>query len=350
MYPKKMRAAILTELNSALLITDQVEIPQIGPHQVLVKLRFSGICHSQLMEQRGKRGKDDFLPHLLGHEGSGIVVAIGSKITKVREGDKVLLTWIQSEGIDGPPPLYRWNGNTLNAGRVTTFNEFSLVSENRVVKQPLGIPEELVWLLGCAVPTGAGMVLNMAKPSSHHTVAIFGLGGVGLSALMAAEALGVKQIIAVDIHDEKLQMGRAFGATDLINAKYQNPTVEIYRMTEGSGVDFAFDASGTCAVIETAFKSVKKNGGKCIFASHPEAGHHIKLDPFDLICGKKIEGSWGGETKPDRDLIKYGEFYGAGKFPFEKLKPTKYRLAEINSALADLENGNVSRAYIDFLE
>ena len=344
----KMKAAILENTGMPLVLADDVGLPELQEHQVLVKVRYTGICQSQLMEIDGNRGPDPYLPHLLGHEACGEVIEIGKGIKKVSVGNKVVLTWIKSEGLDGPPPKYSWRGKTLNAGAITTFNEFAIVSENRLVPyDPNLIPDHYAWLLGCAMPTGAGMVLNTAKPGRDQTIAIFGLGGIGLSCLLGALVLGVQKIIAVDVNEGKLSIAKELGAQFCINASTQDPVETIKEYTGGLGVDYAFEASGISRVIEQAFESTRRSGGKCIFASHPKSGSKVCIDPFELICGKCLEGSWGGGTKPDRDFPTYSDMYCNGKLPLEKLNPSRYKFDDINEAIKDLKNGRVQRAFID---
>ena len=234
----------------------------------------------------------------------------------------------------------------INAGGVTTFNEFAVVSENRVVACDDAIPGSLAWLLGCALPTGAGMVLNAANPGPEQEVGVFGLGGVGLSALIGARVARVRNIFAVDIDDAKLAIAEDLGANHLVNSTRTDPLAYIREHTSGLGLDYTFEASGRTEVTEVAFAAVKRNGGRCLFASHPKAGSKIKIDPFELICGKSIEGSWGGDTKPDRDFRRYADYYSQGRLPLQKLGVREYSLDRVNEAMNDLKYGRVSRAYL----
>lgn len=340
-----MKAAILREVNKPLDI-ECIEFSTLQRGQVLVKLAYSGVCHSQLMEARGKRGEDKWLPHLLGHEGTGIVQDIGAGVTKVKKGDKVILGWIKGEGINASPASYTCNGIKINSGNVTTFNEYSVVSENRVVKLPEGIPMDIGVLFGCAIPTGAGIVMNEIIPRENSKIAIFGLGGIGFSALMATKLFHCSQIIVVDIEDTKLKMAKEFGATHTINASKENAVMKILELTNADGVDYSVESSGIAKVIEDAFKSVRNHGGLCVFASHPKNGDKVCLDPYDFICGKQIRGSWGGSSKPDIDIPKFARLYTDGKLPLEKLLDKRYTLDTINEALDDLEKRKVVRPLI----
>jgi S-(hydroxymethyl)glutathione dehydrogenase/alcohol dehydrogenase len=284
----------------------------------------------------------------LGHEGTGIVQEIGEGVTKVKIGDKVILGWIKSEGINAEPAKYiSENGTIINSGNVTTFSELSIVSENRLVKLPKGIPLDIGVLFGCAIPTGAGIVMNEIIPKEDSTIAIFGLGGIGLSALMATNLFKCNKIIAIDIEDKKLELAKDFGATHTINSNNQNIEEAILDMTNNQGVDYSVECSGLAKIIEIAFKCVKNNGGLCVFASHPQNGDKISLDPYDLICGKQIKGSWGGSSNPDIDIPKFAELYKKGILPLEKLLEKRYSLENINDALDDLENRKVIRPLIE---
>lgn len=340
------RAAILTKLGHDLEV-DYINVPAPGHGQVAVKVAFSGVCHSQLMEVRGKRGNDPYLPHLLGHEGSGVVIATGNGVTKVKVGDKVILGWIKSSGLDVPGVRFYRGSAVVNAGAVTTFSTHTIVSENRCVKLPDGVPMDAAVLFGCALLTGAGMVFNQIMPEAGSTVALFGLGGVGLSALLALKMFDCSRIIAIDVETSKLGLAKECGATDVINAAVSPVGEEISRLTNGVGVDYAIEATGQARSIEVSFEMVRKGGGLSVFASHPPNGEKIALNPHDFICGKRIEGSWGGASKPDTDIPKLAELFRSGKIPLDKIIGSKYSLNQINQALNDLENRKITRALID---
>lgn len=343
-----MKAAVLKDNNKPLEVLNDVQCPALKRGQVLVKLAFSGVCHSQLMEIKGYRGDDPYLPHLLGHEGSGKVLQVGEGVTKVKPGDWVILGWIKGHGLDGGATSYLSQSvsKELNAGAVTTFNEMSVVSENRLVPLPAGIPLDVAVLFGCAIPTGAGILTNDIQPEKGASLAIFGMGGIGLSALMASKLYQCDKVIAVDINEEKLSLAASFGATHVINAKTNDPVKKIMSIT-GCGVDYSIEASSLTNVIEQAFNSVRQKGGLCVFASHPKHGNRIQIDPFDLICGKQIRGSWGGNCHPDIDIPKFAQLYREGKLPLEKLITKKYSLDNINEAITDLEHYRAVRPIIE---
>lgn len=342
-----MRAAVLYKLGSSLSVLDNIQIPPLRLGQILVELAFSGVCRSQLMEARGRRGPDPYVPHMLGHEGTGLVREVGPGVAKVKSGDKVVVGWIKAGGMDAGGSVYTREGVRINAGAVTTFSDFSVVSENRCVLFPEGVPMDVGVLFGCAVPTGAGIVTNTLRPHDGSTVAVFGLGGIGMSALMATQLFRCSRVIAVDVEQQKLDLAREFGATDTVNDAEADPVLAIREMTGGQGVDYSIEAAGHARTIEQAFAAVRKNGGRCVFASHPEAGARISLDPHDLISGKRIEGSWGGACDPDRDIPRFAELYRGGRLPLEKLISRRYKLEAINEALDDLENRRVGRPLIE---
>jgi S-(hydroxymethyl)glutathione dehydrogenase/alcohol dehydrogenase len=342
---KLSKAAILYELNQPLLIKE-IELPALLPGQVLVKVFFSGVCRSQLMEARGKRGEDAWLPHLLGHEGSGEVITTGEGVTKVVSGDKVILGWIRGVGIEAPGARYICEGQVINSGKVTTFSNYTVVSENRLVKIPAGLPLDVAVLFGCALLTGAGMVFNELKPTVDQSVAVLGLGGIGLSALLALLQCRCRQVIAIDISDERLTLAKSFGATHVINSNTQNALDEVRKIT-GDGADACVESGGKVETIELGFTIIKKNTGKLFFASHPPEGQFIRLAPHELISGKQIFGSWGGGCQPDKDVPKMALAYLSGQLPLEKLITRRYSLGQINEALNDLENGTVFRPLIE---
>ena len=346
-----MKAAILHHINQPLYISDKIDIPTLKYGQLLVEIAYSGVCRSQLMEMQGGRGDDKYLPHLLGHEATGIVRDIGDGVTKCSIGDKVILTWIKSQGIDAGGVTYpchdgNINSDIINAGAITSFNSHCVVSENRIVPLPKGVNMDIGVLFGCALTTGAGAILNDIKPHKNSTIAIFGLGGIGLSALMALQHFDCHQIFAIDIADHKLDFAKKIGADICMNANRDAILDTIYHETNQQGVDYAFEASGSCDVITTAFQSVRKNGGLCVFASHPPQGEKIMLDPHDLISGKQIRGSWGGSCQPDKDIPILADLYLQGKLPLEKLLSPPYSLEHINQACDDLKLGNLYRPLI----
>ena len=236
----KIRAAILEKLGAPLTFTDQLETPALKRGQVLVALAYSGVCHSQLMEASGLRGEDKFLPHLLGHEASGRVIEVGADVNKVKVGDHVVLGWIKGQGLDAGGAQYQWGEKTVNAGGVTTFQSHAVVSENRLVKLEKDFPLHVAVLFGCAIPTGAGIVMNSMPSQRGSTILIWGLGGIGLSALLATRIGTFEKIIVVDVEANKLELARTLGATHLINALETDPLCEIMKLTDHRGVDYAF--------------------------------------------------------------------------------------------------------------
>jgi S-(hydroxymethyl)glutathione dehydrogenase/alcohol dehydrogenase len=230
---------------------------------------------------------------------------------------------------------------------VTTFSQRTVVSENRCVVLPDGIPLDVASLLGCAVLTGAGIVLNEMHAHAGSSIAIWGVGGIGLSAVMAATLSGCSMIAAVDVEPSKLQIAREFGATHLINSKQEDASEALRSLTHGKGVDFAVEAAGRTETIEKAFESVRKGGGLCVFAGHPPTGERIRIDPHSLISGMRIQGSWGGGALPDQDVPRFVEHYRKGQLPLEQLITHRYSLEHINHGFTELERGTVARALID---
>jgi S-(hydroxymethyl)glutathione dehydrogenase/alcohol dehydrogenase len=341
---KLAKAAILEELGAPLAVKE-IELPELGKGQVLVKVLFSGVCRSQLMEVRGKRGEDPWLPHLLGHEGSGNVVAIGEGVTKVAAGDDVILGWIRGKGLDAPGAKYKYGNIEVNSGKVTTFANFTIVSESRLVKKPEHLAFDDAVLYGCALPTGAGMILNELKPPVNSMVAVIGLGGIGISALLALRALNISKIIAIDISDDKLEFAKRLGAKYAFNYQDKDAYDSIMSLTNG-GVDHCIESGGHVNTIELGFSLIRKNSGVLIFASHPEHGKKITLDPHELISGKKIFGSWGGRCCPDNDVPRIHALLAKSNFLLSDLITKRYKLEEINEALYDLECGKVFRPLI----
>ncbi len=198
-------AAILTELNAPLELAE-IEVPRPEVGQVLVQVHASGICGAQLGEISGVKGPDKYLPHLLGHEGGGVVLEVGPGVTQVKPGDSVVLHWRKGAGIQCHPPQYHWNGRVVNAGWVTTFGECAVISENRLTPIPDDVPFEIAALMGCAVTTALGLINNLAQLKIGQSIAVLGCGGVGLNVLQGAAMVSADPIIAIDIYDHKLDM------------------------------------------------------------------------------------------------------------------------------------------------
>jgi S-(hydroxymethyl)glutathione dehydrogenase/alcohol dehydrogenase len=341
----KTEAAILVETGMPLALAPVATSP-LKPGQVLVEIAYSGVCHTQILEARGKRGPDRFLPHGLGHEGSGVVVETGAAVTKVKAGDKVVLSWIKAAGHDVPGTTYDWNGRTVNAGAVTTFQRHAVVSENRVSPLPSGVGLREAVLFGCALPTGFGSVFNVARPSPGESLAVFGCGGVGLCAVCAARIAGAAPVVAVDVLANKLNAARKLGATDTIDASATDP-IEALRGLVPGGVDFAIEATGKPAIMSQALDAVRNQGGAAVVVGNAAFGETIALNPLQLNLGKQLRGTWGGDAQPDRDFPRFARLGKQGQLPFDILAPTSYALADIDRALDDLEAGRVLRPVID---
>ena len=340
----RIRAAVLERLGAPLCI-HSLDVGPLATGQVQVRVLFSGVCRSQLMEVQGKRGADPWLPHLLGHEGSGIVEATGPGVTKVRPGDAVILTWIKGEGLDAPGGDFVRAGQRINAGPVTTFSTHTVVSENRLVLKPPGLDFDIAVLFGCALPTGGGMVINELALKPTHKVVVLGLGGVGLSALLALLACGVERPVVIDSEPAKLATAAGWGAIP-VSANSPDVQREVFDRFPG-GADVCIEAAGSARTIEMGFSLIRKAGGQLLFASHPPEGETISLRPHDLISGKRIAGSWGGGVKPDRDVLRLHRLLGAGPVPLQSLLTRRYPLDEVNQALSDLDAGRVFRPLLD---
>jgi S-(hydroxymethyl)glutathione dehydrogenase/alcohol dehydrogenase len=338
-------AAVLEKTGEPLIVK-RIRLPQLKPGQLLVKVLFSGVCRSQLMESRGQRGPDRWLPHLLGHEGSGIVMSIGPGVCKVKPGDSVILTWIKGEGLNAPGAIYHDGNFEINSGPITTFSEYTVVSENRVVLKPPALEFDCAVLFGCALPTGVGMVINELNISLSDSVVVLGLGGIGISALMALLARGVKQVVAVDVSVTKLTAAKQWGVKHCLNSRDEDAVKRVHEITNG-GADFCIESAGRVDTIEQGFAMIRKGGGRLLFASHPPEGELIRLAPHDLISGKHIAGSWGGGINPDRDVPRIHTLLSGGDIPLNALLTKRYPLTKINDALNDLAQGSVFRPLIE---
>ncbi|MFC1767468.1 zinc-binding dehydrogenase [Candidatus Margulisiibacteriota bacterium] len=340
-----MKAAILVEQKKPLVIAE-IELPsKLEKGQVLVKVVCSGVCGSQIGEIDGVKGPDKFLPHLLGHEGGGIVEEIGPGVTTVKKGEHVVMHWRKGSGIESAPPKYKWGEKTVNAGWITTFNEKAIVSENRLTAIPKSVDFEIAALMGCAVTTGYGVIDNNAKLKKGESVAIIGTGGVGLNMIQKASIVGADKIIAVDIFDHKLELAKEFGATHIINSSKADVKEELGKIVGGKGVDVAIDNTGNVKVIELAYE-ITSSKGRTILVGVPKKGDKVSIYTLPLHFGKILTGSHGGESAPSVDIPKYIDIYKKRKLNLKSMITQTFDLNEINQAIDAMRKGEIVKCII----
>jgi S-(hydroxymethyl)glutathione dehydrogenase/alcohol dehydrogenase len=341
----KTTAALLVQTGSPLVLAE-IDIPALKPGQVLVGVAYSGACGTQVMEWRGDKGEDKWLPHCLGHEGTGTVLETGNAVTKVKAGDKVVLSWIKGSGIEAGGAVYAWSGKKVNAGGVTTFQRHALVSENRLTLLPAGLPMDIAVLLGCAAPTGMGAVYNVLKAQPGDAVAVFGTGGVGLHAVMAAALVGAMPVIAVDPKPTRRALAPLYGATHVIDPTGIDVLAEIRKIVP-QGVDIAVESSGVPAAMDQAVNATRQQGGRAVVIGNARHGAALSLNPSVFNQGKSLMGTWGGDSVPDRDYGRFARLLGAGRFPVRDLLSEPYALEKADQALHDLASGKIGRPLID---
>ena len=340
----KFTAAILHESKKPLIV-DQIENRPLEVGQVLVQIHRSGICGAQINEINAVKGPDRFLPHLLGHEGGAIVMEIGPGVTHVTPGDHVCMHWRKGQGIHAQGAKYNWNGKTINSGWVTTFTEYSVVSENRVTPIPKDTTFENAALMGCAVTTALGTAKNDAKLSIGESVVIFGVGGIGLCLVQAAALLSAHPIIAVDLKDEKLAMARKFGATHTINSAEQDPEGAI-REIISDGPEVVFETTGITKLIETSY-NVSAKKGRIVCVGVPSHDQDITIHSLKLHFGKILTGCEGGQTEPSEDIPRYLRLHEAGKLVLDGLVTHRFPLEKVNDALSALRSGDAGRCMLE---
>ena len=341
-------AAILTEQNKPLEI-EYIEFPnelEIG--QVLVKLHYSSICGSQLGEINGVKGPDKYLPHLMGHEGCATVLEIGPGVKTISKNDLVVLHWKRGEGIQSDPPKYKFKGQNINAGWITTFNEYAIISENRCTKIPKDTNKKIASLFGCAITTGFGVIENNANLQIGESIVIFGSGGIGLNMIQAAVLRNAFPIIAVDLNDEKLNLAKTIGATHTINTSYQDPKRLITNILGQKKLDVFVDNTGIPSIIEMGYKMTDIKG-RVILVGVPRIGNNINLFSLPLHFGKTILGSHGGEIKPELDILRYLNLIEKKKIDLEILISKYCKLEEINLPISELKDNKIpGRVMISF--
>ena len=341
-----MKAAILTESRKPLIIEDIALPDNLEFGQVLVDLEYSGICGAQINEIDAAKGPDKFSPHLLGHEGSGVVLEAGPGVSTVEEGDHVVLHWRPSKGIQSPTPKYTWNGKTVNAGWVTTFNEQAIISENRLTVIPDSFDMRIAPLFGCAVTTAFGVVNNDAQIKVGQSVVIFGIGGVGLNIAQAASMVSAHPIIGVDLLQHKLEMGKKFGLTHAVVGGKENVNDMILNIVGVQGADVVIETTGNSRMIEQAYNLTHPDG-KTILVGVPKKGDNISIYSLPLHFNKVLTGSHGGDAIPDVEIRRYISLIDAGKMTLDGLITHEFSLDEINDALDMFKSGEAGRILIN---
>ena len=352
----KGKAAIYVEPKKPLVV-DEVEFPDPGADQVLVKLFASGVCHSQLHTMQRPARPGQRLPALLGHESTGIIAAKGCDVRHVKEGDHVITTWVDRDNATTNQPLVmhalndrtqytaNWCGKeVMHSG--ATWAECALAQERMVVSMPKDLATDVTSIIGCAVMTGCGAILNALKVRSGQSVALFGAGGIGLCAISAAAIVDAYPVIAVDIQDQKLEFARKFGATHTINAKATDAVQAIKDLTAG-GVDFAIDAIGLPQTQEQILRAVRpgysgmNKGGTALLVGITPPGAKAVLDTSLFVGNRSFARTSGGDCKPDRDFPIFLRWFREGKLKLNELVTNRYKLEQINQAVDDLEHGRI---------
>jgi Zn-dependent alcohol dehydrogenase len=352
----KGRAAIFVEPKKPLVV-DEVEFPDPGADQVLVKLFSSGVCHSQLHTMGRPPRPGRRLPALLGHESTGVVVAKGRDVKHVKEGDHVITTWVDRDNATTTLPIVdhtlndreqytaNWKGQEVSHS-AATWAEYALASERVVLAMPKDVATDVTSIVGCAVMTGAGAIINTLQVRSGQSVAVFGAGGIGLCAIAAASIVDAYPIIVVDVNDEKLAFARRFGATHVIHSKAVD-AVQAVRDLTGRGVDFAIDAVGLPQTQEQILRAVRpgysgmNRGGTALLIGITPPDAKAILDTSLFIGNRSFTRTSGGDCKPDRDFPIFIRWYREGKLKLNELVTHRYTLDQINTAVDDLEHGRI---------
>lgn len=362
-------AAVLYQANEPLRL-ERVEVLAPGPEEVQVRMQAAGVCHSDLHVMKGDLPMK--MPIILGHEGAGIIEAVGSRVKSVKPGDHVIPIWRMSCGqcfycLGGRPALcdvgtqMRFTGtmpdgktrfrsaageSILHYAGVSTFSQLSTMPEGAVVKIPDSVSFEHAALIGCGVITGFGAVMNATHVPAGSSVAVVGCGGIGLNIVQSARLAGAICIIAIDRVPQKLEYARTMGATHFINSAEHEPVAAVKDLTGGLGVDNAFEAIGLPEPIEQAYDMTRK-GGTCVVVgiAAPDARARINVNAL-VYAEKTLRGSIYGSTRPRLDLLRLIELHESGRIDLDSLLTRTYPLSEINEAYAALERGEVARSLV----
>lgn len=339
-----MKSAILVESKKPLVLAN-VDLPSdLKFGQVLVKVYYSGICGAQINEIDAVKGPDKFLPHLLGHEGSGVVEKVGEGVTAVKVGDHVVMHWRPNAGIQSLTAKYYWNGKKINAGWVTTFNERAIVSENRLTVIPKDFDLRIAALFGCVITSGFGAVNNDAQVQIGQSVLIFGMGGMGLSITYASSLVSAYPIIGIDLHKDKLEMAKQFGLTHGLVANSNELVDYLLKILDNKGPDVVFETTGITKNMERAYE-LTPNDSKTIFVGVPH--DKISIYTLPLAFKKKLVVSHGGNSIPDRDIPRYIRLIMNKKISLQKFITHEFSLSEINKAIDLFRTGKAGRIIIN---
>ena len=373
----KIKAAVLHAMNakppfaeSRPLSIEEIDLAPPGPGEILVKIGAAGLCHSDLSVINGHRPRP--MPMALGHEAAGIVEALGEGVTDLRRGDHVVLVFVPSCGhcepcAEGRPALCEPGAAANGAGTLlsgarrlslggeaihhhlgcSAFAEYATVSRRSAVRIDGALPLDEAALFGCAVLTGVGAVVNTARVRVGSSVAIVGLGGVGLAALLGANAAGARQIVAVDLSDDKLELAKALGATHTFNAANPDCKDEIRQATSG-GVGFALEFAGSVRALELAY-GITRRGGTTVTAGLPSPTAMFPLPAVNLVAEERtVKGSYIGTCVPSRDIPRYIDLYRQGKLAVNRLMSGWLNLEEINEGFDLLSEGKAVRQVVVF--
>jgi alcohol dehydrogenase len=373
----KIRAAILEQMGrprpyalSRPLTIAEIDLAPPGRGEVLVRITAAGLCHSDLSVINGDRPRPT--PMALGHEAAGVVEDLGDGVADLAPGDRVALVFVPSCGCCAPcaegrpalcEPAAKANGagEMLAGGRriardgrpihhhlgVSAFAEYAVVSRRSLVKVPADLPPVEAALFGCAVLTGVGAVANTARIAPGSTVAVIGLGGVGLAALLGAAACGAARIVAIDIEPEKLALAGTLGASDMVDARDPGAAEQVRDLTAG-GVDYAFEMAGSAKALELAW-SITRRGGTTVTAGLPNPAQRLSLPPVALVAEERtLKGSYVGSCVPSRDIPRYVALYRQGRLPVDRLLGETLALDDINAAFDNLADGKARRQVIRF--
>lgn len=336
-----MRAAVLEKINSPLSIKD-VELTPLKVGQVKVKIMVSGLCGAQLQEIAGLKGNEKFLPHLLGHEGCGIVEEVGEGVTRVKVGDKVVMHWRVGSGIESPFPSYIVDGKMISSGKVTTLSEYSIVSENRLTVVSHDTDDYLCALLGCGLTTALGTINNEIDLKFGESIMIVGCGGVGLNLIQGAKMASAYPVLALDISEHKRELAMSAGATVFYTSD------SLQEELKGQKIDVIVDTTGNSDTISATIQHLSDKG-RYVLVGQPKPGYGVTIPNANTLFagnGKVIKATQGGKTSPNEDIARYVKLHKAGMLNINSIITHEYRLDDINTAIEVLRNGKAGRIMI----
>lgn len=341
----KTQAAVLTQIGRPLELLE-LDVPNPSTGQALVEVRYSGVCGTQLGEAKGTRGPDPWIPHCLGHEGTGVVLEVGPGVTRVAAGDEVVLSWIQGPGMATGGATYGSALGLVNSGPVATLMRHAVIGETRLTRLPRGLSLRDAVALGCPAPTGLGAVRKVLGCAKGQSLVVFGAGGVGLFAILAGDTREAYPIACIDPKSSRRQLALEWGASHALDPMHVDFGAQLQELV-GGGADAIVVATGHPEALMQSLDILKPKGGQVVLVGNAPHGSEVRIDLALFNQGKSVRGTWGGDANPAEDFPWMAQILADSATRVSRLYSDSFSLENVNEAFETMSSGNVGRALID---